>query len=176
MRDSDRTRPAGRAMARRLFEQVRYRYFLLSPGARRAIHVGVLAGALVLALALGWSLPSTLVVTVLLLGYGALAMRFPRGAATALVVAAWTVLVLVMVWPLGEPSALAGLLLLGPLTGAVAHLINWVPPWATTLIARSPRRRAHRGRRRRAARRHRGAVGRLRRGRPRPGVPLPQGP
>jgi len=138
MRDSDRTRPAGRAMARRLFEQVRHRYFLLSPGTRRAIHVGVLAGALVLALVAGWSLPSTLVVTVLLLGYGALAMRFPRGAATALVVAAWTVLVLAMVWPLGEPSALAGLLLLGPVTGAVAHLINWVPPWATTLIALAP--------------------------------------
>ena len=77
MRDSDRTRPAGRAMERRLFEQVRHRYFLLSPGTRRAIHVGVLAGALVLALVAGWSLPSTLVVTVLLLGYGALAMRFP---------------------------------------------------------------------------------------------------
>ena len=138
MRDSDRTRPAGRAMARRLFEQVRHHYFGLPPAARRAIGVGVLLGALALAIGFGWSPFTTLIVTVLLLGYGALAMRFPRGAATVLVVAAWTVLVLAMVWPLGDPAAIAGLLLLGPVAGTVAHLINWVPPWATTLIALAP--------------------------------------
>jgi len=55
-----------------------------------------------------------------------------------LVVAAWTWLVLAMVWTTAEPPALAGLLLLGPLAGCVAHLIRWVPPWATTLVALLP--------------------------------------
>jgi ATPases of the AAA+ class len=138
MRDSDRTRPAGRAMARNLFEQVRYHYFRLSSFARRAIHAGVLVVALGLGIALGWSLLNTLLGTAMLLSFAALALRFPRGAATVLVVFGWTLLVLMMVWPLRHPPTLAALLLLGPLAGGLAHLIRWVPPWATTLLALLP--------------------------------------
>ena len=138
MRDSDRTRPAGRAMARNLFEQVRFHYFRLSPFARRAIHVGVLVVALGLGIALGWSLPNTILTTVLLLAFAALALRYPRAAATVLVVVAWTMLVLAMVTGLDHPPTLVALLFLGPAAGGLAHLIRWVPPWATTLLALLP--------------------------------------
>ncbi|GIH24514.1 hypothetical protein Aph01nite_28240 [Acrocarpospora phusangensis] len=142
MREDGRARPTGRAAARDLFEQVRLRYFHLPPFARRAVFIGGLIGALALAVAFGWSLWSTFFVTVVLLAFVALALRFPRAAATTLVLAGWTVLT---PWVLGAlsgqgagPYALFMLFLLGIVVGAAAHLIRWVPPWLTALAALGP--------------------------------------
>ncbi|MFC4589388.1 AAA family ATPase [Sphaerisporangium corydalis] len=136
MRDSDRARPAGRAAARDAFEHVRLRYFQLSRGARRAVFAAVLIGALVLAVVFGWSLFSTFVTTLLLLGFAELTLRFPRAAATVLVVVAWSSVMVVMGSYVQPHSALPTIfILLGVLVGVAAHLIRWVTPWVTTLSA-----------------------------------------
>ncbi|MFI9554658.1 AAA family ATPase [Nonomuraea endophytica] len=139
MRESDRARPAGRATARDLFEQVRLRYFQLPPAVRRVLYVGVLVVAVGVAAALGWDMFQTFLVTLALLGFTALTLRFPRAAATVLVVAGWLALlpVFMMLFPprSGVPILLMALAL--PVAG-VAHLITWVPPWLTTLMALVP--------------------------------------
>ncbi|MFC6079954.1 AAA family ATPase [Sphaerisporangium aureirubrum] len=136
MRDSDRARPAGRAAARDAFEHVRRRYFALSRATRRVIFAAVLIGALVAAVLLGGSPFTTFVTTLLLLGFAELTLRFPRAAATVLVVVAWSCGVVVTGGYLQPHSALPTLyLLLGLLTGVAAHLIRWVTPWVTTVAA-----------------------------------------
>ncbi|GAA3440973.1 AAA family ATPase [Planomonospora venezuelensis] len=139
MRDSDRARPAGRAAARELFEQVRTRYFDLAPALRRLIHAAVLLTSVVLAVALGWGLLSTVLLTGLLLGFATLTLRFPRAAATALVLAVWVLLAPVLAAAYGgRPYGLGLLLFLGLAAAGAAHLIRWVPPWLTTLAALLP--------------------------------------
>ncbi|MEU9884626.1 AAA family ATPase [Sphaerisporangium sp. NPDC051011] len=135
MRDSDRARPAGRAAARDAFERVRIRYFQLSRGTRRTIFAAVLIGAAVLTVLLGWPFPA-FVTVLLLLGYAELTLRFPRAAATVLVVVAWSCVMVVMGGYVQPNSALPTLfILLGVLAGVAAHLIRWVTPWVTTLAA-----------------------------------------
>ncbi|MFI6504322.1 AAA family ATPase [Nonomuraea typhae] len=138
MRESDRARPAGRAAARDLFEQVRLRYFQLPPAVRRVLYVGVLVGALGVAAALRWDLFQTFLWTAGLLAFAALTLRFPRAAATLLVVAGWLLLlpVFAMLFP---QSAVPLLLMALALPVAVAaHLIRWVPPWLSALMALVP--------------------------------------
>ncbi|MGS2642019.1 AAA family ATPase [Streptosporangium sp. LJ11] len=140
MRESSRARPAGRAAARDLFEQVRLGYFRLSPPLRRLIYVAVLAGAVGLALGLGWPILNTIFVTLTLLGFAALTLSFPRAAATLLVVLGWlagNLIFQTVVFGLNSPIPTA-LMLLGPLVAGAAHLIRWVPPWVTTVMALVP--------------------------------------
>ncbi|WP_214412478.1 AAA family ATPase [Sphaerisporangium fuscum] len=139
MRDSDRARPAGRAAARDAFERVRLRYFQLSRAARRVIFAAVLVGGLALSLVLGWSPVTTFVTTLLLLGFAELTLRFPRAAATVLVVVAWSCVMVVMGGYVQPHSALPTLfILLGVVAGVAAHLIRWVTPWVTTAAALAP--------------------------------------
>ncbi|MEU7892159.1 AAA family ATPase [Nonomuraea sp. NPDC049152] len=139
MRDSDRTRSAGRAAARDLFEQVRLRYFHLPPAVRRVMHAGVLVGAVGLAAAMGWDLFKTFLITLVLLGFVALTLRFPRAAATALVLLGWACLLPVFMALFVERSmAPTFLMVLALPVAAGAHLIRWVPPWVTTLMALVP--------------------------------------
>ncbi|SDG32884.1 type VII secretion AAA-ATPase EccA [Sinosporangium album] len=136
MRDSDRARPAGHAAARDLFEQIRRRYFELSPTARRLIYVGAGAAALALTIVTGWPFLPALVVTVVLMAFAALTLRFPRAAATVLVLGAWAMLLPVFTLAFGRNSSVPLLLMIvGLPVAAVAHLIRWVPPWLTTLTA-----------------------------------------
>ncbi|MGV9778692.1 AAA family ATPase, partial [Streptosporangium sp. NPDC003464] len=139
MREPDRARPAGRAAARDAFEQVRLRYFRLSPFLRRVIYAALLIGAVVLALGMGWSPLDAFLVALALLAFAVLTLRFPRGAATLVVVAAWALFLPVLQSLYGgvrPPSA--ALLLLAVLVAGAAHLIRWVPPWLTTLMALAP--------------------------------------
>ncbi|GII00490.1 AAA family ATPase [Planobispora takensis] len=139
MRDSDRARPAGRAAARDLFEQVRARYFHLPPAGRRLLHVGVFLAVMTLAAVLSWSLFTTALLTIALLGFAALTLRFPRAGATVLVLAGWMLLLGFFMGLYGPQSpAPALLLVLGVAVAGVAHLIRWVPPWLTTLMALVP--------------------------------------
>ncbi|MBX6385448.1 MAG: AAA family ATPase [Microbispora sp.] len=142
MRDSDRARAAGllsRTAARDLFEQVRFRYFQLSPFARRALFVVLLVAVMGAAAALGWSLVPTFIYTFLGLCFLALALSYPRAAATVLVLAGWGLLLPWFMNVFGGQSMAPGLLMaLGALTGGAAHLIRWVPPWLTTLMALAP--------------------------------------
>ncbi|MEU4405586.1 AAA family ATPase [Streptosporangium sp. NPDC023963] len=140
MRESSRARPAGRAAARDLFEQVRLGYFRLSPPLRRLIYVAVLAGAVGLALVTDWSILGTIFVTLTLLGFAALTLSFPRAAATLLVVLGWLAGNLIFLTALfGSSSPIpTALMLLGPLVAGAAHLIRWVPPWVTTVMALVP--------------------------------------
>nr|BFE81916.1 hypothetical protein GCM10020093_045170 [Planobispora longispora] len=138
MRDSDRARPAGRAAARDLFEQVRVRYFHLSPALRRLLHVAAFLTAMTLAAVLGWPLFTTALVAIALLGFVALTLRFPAPPPPC-----WS-------WPDGRSSSASSwactarsrppplLLVLGVAVAGVAHLIRWVPPWLTTLMALVP--------------------------------------
>jgi len=136
MRDSDRARPTGRAAARDLFEQVRAHYFRLSPNARRIGHAAVLVTAVGVGIAFGWPLLQTFFTTLLLLAFAALALRFPRAAATVLVLAGWAALLPVFA-ALYPPQSYGPtiLLALGLAVAGAAHLIRWVAPWATTLAA-----------------------------------------
>ncbi|MDH2428239.1 AAA family ATPase [Sphaerisporangium sp. TRM90804] len=136
MRDSDRARPAGRAAARDAFEQVRLRYFRLSRTTRRIIFGTAVIGAVAVSIPLGGSPFTTFVTMLLLLGFAELTLRFPRAAATVLVVVAWSSLMVVMGSFLQPNFPLPTLyILLGMVTGAAAHLIRWVTPWITTLAA-----------------------------------------
>ncbi|GIH90473.1 AAA family ATPase [Planobispora siamensis] len=139
MRDSDRARPAGRAAARDLFEQVRARYFHLPPAGRRLLHVGVFLAVMTLAAVLSWSLFTTALLTIALLGFTALTLRFPRAGATVLVLAGWMLLLGFFMGLYGSQSPVPALLLvLGVAVAGAAHLIRWVPPWLTTLMALVP--------------------------------------
>ncbi|QYC43827.1 ESX-1 secretion system protein EccA1 [Nonomuraea coxensis DSM 45129] len=140
MRESGRAQAAGRAAARDLFEQVRERYFRIPPGVRRVLYVVVLVAAMGVGAALGWDLLSTFPLVLLALAFVALTMRFPRAAATTLVVVCWAVLALqafARLYPAGSPAVhlMVGLAL--PVAAA-AHLIRWVTPWVTTLTALLP--------------------------------------
>jgi SpoVK/Ycf46/Vps4 family AAA+-type ATPase len=139
MRDSDRARPAGRAAARDLFEQVRLRYFRLSPFQRRAIYVGIFAVSMGLAVGFGRPLVPVFLGTLILLCFLALTLRFPRAAATALVLAGWAMLLPVFLVLFGPQSPGPTLLMALAVPVAVAaHLIRWVPPWATAALALAP--------------------------------------
>ncbi|WP_203976535.1 AAA family ATPase [Planotetraspora silvatica] len=142
MRDSERARSAGilrRTTARDVFEQVRVRYFRLSPFARRVVFVGLLIAVMGLAAALGWPLSTTFVCTVVVLAFVALALSYPRAAATALVMAAWGLLLWPFLGVFGTQSIAPSLLLfLAVPVAAAAHLIRWVTPWVTTLMALAP--------------------------------------
>ncbi|MEV7805723.1 AAA family ATPase [Microbispora sp. NPDC088329] len=142
MRDSDRARAASllsRTAARDLFEQVRFRYFQLPPFARRALFVVLLVATMGAAAALNWSLAPTFIYTFLALSFLALALSYPRAAATVLVLAGWGLLLPLFMGVFGAQSIAPGLLmLLGALTGGAAHLIRWVPPWLTTLMSLAP--------------------------------------
>ncbi|GAA4090463.1 AAA family ATPase [Nonomuraea soli] len=135
MRDSDRTRAAGRATARELFEQVRARYFRLPPALRRVLFGVVLVGTVGLGAALGWELWGTFVTAAIVLGFLALTLNFPRAAATVLVLVPWGFAVVLISQ---APGPLMLLSLLGVLVAVGAHLIGWVPPWLTTLMALVP--------------------------------------
>ncbi|WP_049575384.1 AAA family ATPase [Nonomuraea sp. SBT364] len=139
MQESSRTRAAGRAAVRDLFEQVRVRYFRLPPAARRVMYVAVLVGAVGLSAALGGQLFQTFLITLAALCFVALTLRFPRAAATALVVAGWCALLPVFM-ALFPPTSLAPtlLLVLALPVAAGAHLIRWVAPWVTALLALVP--------------------------------------
>ncbi|MCT9931110.1 AAA family ATPase [Planotetraspora sp. A-T 1434] len=142
MRDSDRARAAGllsRNAARDLFEQVRLRYFRIPPFARRAIFAVLLVATMGVAAALSWPLAPTFVYTVVVLAFVALALSYPRAAATVLVLAAWGLLVVPFLGWFGTQSLAPGLLMfLGPAVAGAAHAIRWVPPWLTTLMALFP--------------------------------------
>ncbi|MGW0480005.1 AAA family ATPase [Nonomuraea sp. NPDC003214] len=139
MQESSRTRAAGRAAVRDLFEQVRVRYFRLPPAARRVMYVVVLVGSVGVSAALGGQLFQTFLLTMVALSFIALALHFPRAAATTLVVAGWCALLPVFV-ALFPPTSLAPtlLLLLALPVAAGAHLIRWVAPWVTALLALVP--------------------------------------
>ncbi|GAA3584947.1 hypothetical protein GCM10022419_078590 [Nonomuraea rosea] len=140
MRESDRAQAAGRAAARDLFEKVRLRYYQLPPAVRRVLYVVVLVATMGVGAALGWNLLTTFLGMLLLLAFIALTMRFPRAAATVLVVAGWVVLVLPVFSGLFTPgsSAVHLMVALALPVAAAAHLIRWVAPWATTLMALAP--------------------------------------
>ncbi|MBB2913200.1 SpoVK/Ycf46/Vps4 family AAA+-type ATPase [Streptosporangium becharense] len=139
MRESGRARPAGRAAARDLFEQVRLGYFRLAPPLRRLIYAGVLVAAVGLAFGMGWSPLAAFFVTLTLLSFAVLTLRFPRAAATVLVVFAWLAMLTLMRDGYGWSSpVITALMFLGPLVGGAAHLIRWVPPWLTTVMALAP--------------------------------------
>ncbi|MEV0619192.1 AAA family ATPase [Nonomuraea sp. NPDC050404] len=140
MRESDRAQAAGRVAARDLFEKVRLRYFQIPPAARRVLYVVVLVATMGVGAALGWDLLKTFPLVLLLLAFVALTMRFPRAAATALVVAGWVVLALATFGHLFPPGAgtLHLMVALALPVAAAAHLIRWVTPWMTTLMALAP--------------------------------------
>ncbi|MFD0471639.1 hypothetical protein ACFQ0B_27500 [Nonomuraea thailandensis] len=76
----------------------------------------------------------------LLLAFVALTMRYPRAAATALVVAGWMALALQVfgrLFPDGAATVHVMVFLALPVAGA-AHLIRWVTPWVSTLMALAP--------------------------------------
>lgn len=139
MRESGRAQAAGRTAARDLFEQVRLRYFHLPPAMRRVMHVVVLIATVGVAAALGWDLFKTFLITLLVLAFLALTLRFPRAAATVLVLAGWCALLPVF-YALFPPPSLAPTLLmvLAVPVAAGAHLIRWVTPWLTVLMALVP--------------------------------------
>ncbi|TDD02491.1 AAA family ATPase [Nonomuraea deserti] len=140
MRESDRAQAAGRAAARDLFEKVRQRYYQIPPAARRVLYVVVLVAAMGVGAALGWDLLRTFPLVLLALAFVALTMRFPRAAATALVVAGWVVLALPLFSGLFPPGSGSVHLMVGLAlpVAAGAHLIRWVTPWVTTLVALAP--------------------------------------
>jgi len=139
MQESSRTRAAGRAVVRDLFEQVRRRYFLLPPAVRRVMYVAILIGAVGLAAALGGDLFRTFLLTLTALCFLALTLRFPRAAATALVVLAWSALLPIFMALFPPPSLAPSLLLVLAVPVAVAaHLIRWVTPWMSALLAFLP--------------------------------------
>ncbi|MEV0596206.1 AAA family ATPase [Nonomuraea cavernae] len=138
MRESDRAQAAGRAAARDLFERVRLRYFRLPPAVRRVMYISALIGAVGLGAAFGWDLPQTFVIALLALAFVALTLRFPRAAATTLVVGVWVVVTIGvsgLLFPAGSALLLA---LLAVPVAAAAHLIRWVTPWLTALLALLP--------------------------------------
>ncbi|TDB98041.1 AAA family ATPase [Nonomuraea longispora] len=140
MRESDRAQAAGRAAARDLFEKVRQRYYQIPPAARRVLYVVVLVAAMGVGAALGWDLLGTFPLVLLALAFVALTMRFPRAAATSLVAAGWVVLALPLFSGLFPPGSGSVHLMVGLAlpVAAAAHLIRWVTPWVTTLMALAP--------------------------------------
>ncbi|WP_433500378.1 AAA family ATPase [Sphaerimonospora sp. CA-214678] len=141
MRDSDRARAAGRlnrTAAHELFERVRFRYFHLPPFARRAIFALLLVATMGVAAALDWSLVPTFVSAVVVLGFLALSLSFPRAAATVLVVGAWGLMVPALLPLVGGERLVPWLMTLAIPVAVAAHLIRWVPPWLTTLSALLP--------------------------------------
>ncbi|MEU4544946.1 AAA family ATPase [Nonomuraea dietziae] len=128
-----------RDAAREQFEKVRHRYFRLPPAVRRVLFACVLIGSVGVGAAMGWDLLQTFFVTLILLGFLALALRFPRAAATALVLAGWAVAVS-LIDQLFPPGSMVPtlLLVLAVPVAAAAHLIRWVPPWITALMALIP--------------------------------------
>ncbi|GII91748.1 hypothetical protein Ssi02_19790 [Sinosporangium siamense] len=103
---------------------------------RRLIFVGAGGATVTVAVVLGLPFFSALSVTLLVLAFAALTLRFPRAAATVLVLAAWGLLLPVFTLAFGRDSQVPlALMLLGLPVAAVAHLIRWVPPWLTTLMA-----------------------------------------
>ncbi|MFG1942573.1 AAA family ATPase [Nonomuraea sp. NPDC048826] len=139
MQESGRTRAAGRAAVRDLFEQVRLRYFRLPPAVRRVLYAAILIGAVGTGAALGWHLLNTFLLTAVILCFVALTLRFPPAAATVLVVAGWTVLLPLFI-TLFTPQSMAPtlLLLLAVPVAIAAHLIRWVTPWVSALLALVP--------------------------------------
>ncbi|MEU6786294.1 AAA family ATPase [Nonomuraea angiospora] len=140
MQESGRAQAAGRVAARDLFEKVRLRYYQIPPAVRRVLYVVVLVAVMGLGAALGWNLLNTFPLVLLGLAFVALTMRFPRGAATVLVVAGWVVLTLPVfsgLFPAGSGSVHLMVALALP-AAAGAHLIRWVAPWVTTLLALAP--------------------------------------
>ncbi|GAA3312338.1 hypothetical protein GCM10020219_022040 [Nonomuraea dietziae] len=128
-----------RDAAREQFEKVRHRYFRLPPAVRRVLFACVLIGSVGVGAAMGWDLLQTFFVTLILLGFVALALRFPRAAATAVVLAGWAVAVSLIdqMFPPGSMVPTLLLVLAVPVAAA-AHLIRWVPPWITVLMALVP--------------------------------------
>ncbi|MER6006962.1 AAA family ATPase [Nonomuraea angiospora] len=140
MQESGRAQAAGRVAARDLFEKVRLRYYQIPPAVRRVLYVVVLVAVMGLGAALGWNLLNTFPLVLLGLAFVALTMRFPRAAATVLVVAGWVVLTLPIfsgLFPAGSGSVHLMVALALP-AAAGAHLIRWVAPWVTTLLALAP--------------------------------------
>ncbi|SDL87494.1 type VII secretion AAA-ATPase EccA [Nonomuraea maritima] len=140
MRESDRAQAAGRVAARDLFEKVRLRYFEIPPAVRRVLYAVALVAAMGAGAALGWDLLQTFPLVLLLLAFVALTMRFPRAAATALVVVGWVVVALPLfsaLFPAGS-GWLHLMVALALPVAAAAHLIRWVTPWTTTLLALLP--------------------------------------
>ncbi|MFI6594805.1 AAA family ATPase [Nonomuraea sp. NPDC050536] len=116
------------------------RYFTIPPAARRVMYVGVLILSVGLAAALGWSLFSTFLITLAALAFLALTLRFPRAAATSVVLLGWGTLGFLTFYRLFPAGSMGPTLLLAlalPVATA-AHLIRWVPPWLTTLMALAP--------------------------------------
>ncbi|WP_283138187.1 AAA family ATPase [Rhizohabitans arisaemae] len=136
MRHSDRARPLGHDPARNLFTRMRDGYAMSSPGVRRGLTAGVFAATAALLLVLTGSLGSALIYAVLLVGFVLLALHRPPVAATVLVLLGWGMMLPVFGWAFGGPAGEPMLLmLLGLIAAVCAHLINWVSPWLTTLMA-----------------------------------------
>ncbi|RJL34431.1 AAA family ATPase [Bailinhaonella thermotolerans] len=136
MHDSDRARPAGRDAAREMFDRVRERYYRTAPGLRRLGYAAVVLAALGGVLAFGWPLVTTVFYVALGLAFFALTMRFPRAAATVLVLLAWGAAAALIAGLHPDPAgALTALALLGLLVAGAAHLIRHVPPWQTVALA-----------------------------------------
>ncbi|WP_439648634.1 AAA family ATPase [Herbidospora yilanensis] len=81
----------------------------------------------------------TFFATLTILAFTVLALHFPRGAATLLVVAAWSV-ICPFIMVVANSQAIGTFLLfplwlLGLVVAGIAHLIRWVPPWLTTALA-----------------------------------------
>ncbi|WP_425460155.1 AAA family ATPase [Herbidospora galbida] len=81
----------------------------------------------------------TFFATLTILAFTVLALHFPRGAATLLVVAVWSV-ICPFIMVVANSQAIGSFLLfplwlLGLVVAGIAHLIRWVPPWLTTALA-----------------------------------------
>ncbi|GAB1821604.1 hypothetical protein HerbRD11066_47680 [Herbidospora sp. RD11066] len=99
----------------------------------------LLVGSIAMGAGFGWDLMQTFFLSLSVLGFLVLALHFPRGAATLLVVAAWS-LVCPFVMVVANSQAIGNILLfplwlLGFVVAGLAHLIRWVPPWLTTALA-----------------------------------------
>ncbi|GLW07957.1 hypothetical protein Misp01_30870 [Microtetraspora sp. NBRC 13810] len=106
---------------------------------RRFGYAAILVASVGVAATTGGDVSTTFFLTLALLAFLALTLRFPRAAATALVVLGWLAAVLLSSRLYGQQSAGPTLLiLLGLLTAGAAHLIRWLPPWLTTLAALVP--------------------------------------
>ena len=131
--DRSRSRPA---VARDLFERVRWRYFQVQPGVRRLTFLVLVVGAAAVAVVVAWPLPTTVVFVATLLLVIHLTMSSPSGMATVVVVACWLTAVVPIsrLYPTGGHPAVFLAALALPVA-FVAHRIRAYAPWRTTVAS-----------------------------------------
>jgi SpoVK/Ycf46/Vps4 family AAA+-type ATPase len=134
-------RPFGRsrsrpAVARDLFERVRWSYFQVQPGVRRLTFLVLVVGSAAVAVVLEWPLPTTVVFAATLLLVIDFTLRSPSGMATVAVVACWlaAVIPLSRLYPPGGHQAVFLAALALPVA-FLAHRIRAYAPWRTALAA-----------------------------------------